>query len=371
MARLSTLKSCPQCPHQNLIPVEMYGQVLDTCARCHGLWFEARELEAAWMSAHGQLPAGRAILEEKHAAWGEPLTQPAQLACPDCGTRLQPHHISPQFLIELARCPACEGVWVEEGQRCATYHAPTVSAALSRIVKPINWRVFLFQLITRLPLEFNMKPRSTPWVNWGLIIINLAIYLVTVIEPDIYLLGAVVPAQIIQGQGVLTLITHQFWHGDLHHLFGNMFFLYLVGDNLEDMLGHFRYLGIYVFSGIIAGLCHILADTGSAIPMIGASGSIAAMFGLYLLWFRRARLTFMIIVYQIKVAPWVFFLVWVVNQFIGLAWGEQGIAYMAHLGGFSFGLIAGWLGYNGVLRKNPLLAHLNGPLIKIPGSKTG
>ena len=364
IVHLSTLKNCPQCPSQKLSPVETLGQVLDTCERCHGLWFEAGELEAAWENAHSHLQPGRALLEKQHTAWGEPLPATnTPLNCPGCDSQMQRHHLSPKFQLELTRCPACQGIWVEESQRCATYHAPKVRAALTNINKPTNWRIFLFQLLTRLPVEFNMKPRIMPWVNWGLIATNILIFVMVIFYDDLYLYAGLVPANISQGEGLATFITYQFLHADFMHLFGNMFFLYLVGDNLEDVLGHAKYFLVYLVSGIAAGILEYIVCPGCVIPVVGASGSIAALFGMYLLWFRRARLTFMIILYQVKVAPWVFFLTWVLFQVIEMAQGADGVAYMAHMGGLAFGLLVGWLGYNWVLRQKPLLAHLNGPLV--------
>ena len=362
--QLCTQKKCPQCPGQNLTPIQAQGQVLDTCELCHGLWFEAGELEAAWKHLHGDLPPGRALLEEQHSAWGEALPdRDSTLHCPDCKSQMQRHHLSQKFQIELTRCPDCRGVWVEESQRCATYYAPKVRAALTEINKPTNWRTFLFQLLTRLPVEFNMKPRIRPWVNWGLITTNILIFILVLVEPGLYLAGGMIPAELSQGKGLVSLVTYQFQHADFLHLFGNIFFLYLVGNNLEDVLGHGRYLLLYLIGGIIAGACQWAVEPGSMIPVVGASGSIAALFGMYLLWFRRARLTFMIILYQVKVAPWVFFLFWTIFQVIDMATVPDGVAYMAHLGGFAFGLCVGGLGYSWVMKKNPILVHLNGPLV--------
>ncbi len=367
---ICTLKDCPRCAGQKLTPVEAQGQVLDTCEKCNGLWFERGELESAWQHAHGALPPGRALLEEEHTAWGEPLPQTGDTAgCPDCGTTLQRHQLSPKFQVEVERCPACQGVWVEDSQRCAIYYAPKVRAALTNISKPTNWPVFLFQLFTRLPVEFNMKPRGRPWVNHGLIILNVFIFLMVIAEESLYLAGGMIPAELMRGQ-IYTLITYQFQHADLMHIFGNMFFLYLVGDNLEDMMGHYNYLLVYLSGGAFAGLSQWMVDPAGVIPVVGASGSVAALFGIYMIWFRRARLTFMIILYQVKVAPWIFFGVWAVYQIIDMSLGVEGVAYMAHLGGLAFGLAVGWLGYNQVLERNPVLGHINGPYAKIlPGNR--
>ncbi len=364
---LSTLKDCPQCHNLKLIPVEVHGQILDVCERCHGAWFEAGELEEAWKYAHGDLPRGRALLEDEHSAWSEPLPEPHDpLTCPDCNDGLQRHHLSPSFKVELARCPTCEGVWVDESQRSAVHYAPKVRAALNEISKPTNLRYFIFQLITRLPVEFNMRTRIIPWVNRALIALNLLVFLLVLIEPNLYIFGAMIPAEITQGQNLYTLITHQFQHANVGHLFGNMVFLYLTGDSIEDMTGHYKYLLIYLAGGIVAGLAHWAVNTGSVVPMIGASGAISGLFGIYLLWFRRAKLTFMIVVFQIKIAPWIFFLIWTIYQIVGIATMVEGVAHMAHLGGLVFGLAVGWFSYKWVLARNPLLKHINGPHVNMP-----
>ena len=115
------------------------------------------------------------------------------------------------------------------------------------------------------------------------------------------------PSDISEGNKVWTLLTCMFLHGSIMHLLGNMYFLYVVGDNLEDVLGHKRFLIWYLVCGLIASLSSYLVSPTSAIPSVGASGAIAGLFGMYLMWFRHASLTFMIIIYQKKLsAAWFF-----------------------------------------------------------------
>ncbi|WP_413693511.1 rhomboid family intramembrane serine protease [Psychromonas sp. KJ10-2] len=152
------------------------------------------------------------------------------------------------------------------------------------------------------------------------------------------------------------------------HLVGNMYFLYIIGDNLEDTLGRGKFILYYTLCGLGAAVAQILADPNSMIPMVGASGAIAGLFGMYLLWFRHASLTFMIIVYQKKVSPVIFFGFWILTNILGLYLANEsggGVAYWAHIGGFIAGIAIGLLVKKKVFAANPLLAILNSHEVKV------
>ena len=151
----------------------------------------------------------------------------------------------------------------------------------------------------------------------------------------------------------ITLLTSTFMHGGLLHLGGNIWFLWIFGDNIEQKFGKIKYLGIYLMWGIAAGLIHILGDPTSAIPAVGASGAISGVLGAYLMIFPRARIqTFMMLGFFWRMmhiqARW-FLPFWLVFQnllpfFIGgfgIAGG--GVAYLAHIGGFVVGLVTGYV----------------------------
>jgi len=151
----------------------------------------------------------------------------------------------------------------------------------------------------------------------------------------------------------ITLLTSTFMHGGLLHLGGNIWFLWIFGDNIEQKFGKIKYLGIYLMWGITAGLIHILGDPASAIPAVGASGAISGVLGAYLMIFPRAKIqTFMMLGFFWRMmhiqARW-FLPFWLVFQnllpfFIGgfgIAGG--GVAYLAHIGGFAVGLATGYI----------------------------
>ena len=150
----------------------------------------------------------------------------------------------------------------------------------------------------------------------------------------------------------LTLITSQFLHGGWLHLLGNLLFLWIFGNNVEDRLGRFRFLVFYLVGGAVAGLTQVAIDPDSTIPTIGASGAIAATLGAYLVLFPRARITSLVFLgffYQLIDVPAVIVLVfWFALQLIdGLAsigvtdTAGGGVAFFAHIGGFVFGAAVG------------------------------
>jgi membrane associated rhomboid family serine protease len=174
---------------------------------------------------------------------------------------------------------------------------------------------------------------------------------------------AVVPAELVAALSAgaivsaetATLVTSQFLHGGFFHIAGNLLFLWIFGNNVEDRFGRPGFLAFYLVGGIVAGLTQVAIDPESTIPVIGASGAIAATLGAYLVLFPRARVTtviFLVFFYQLIDLPAVFVLAfWFLLQLVdGLgslgmtaAAGSGGVAFFAHIGGFVFGALVGWL----------------------------
>jgi len=140
----------------------------------------------------------------------------------------------------------------------------------------------------------------------------------------------------------LTLITSMFLHGGLMHLIGNMVFLWVLGDNVEDALGHPRYLVFYVAAGIAAALTHAAMEPTSQIPMIGASGAISGVMGAYLVLHPRATIATLVIRFIVHLPAFVVLGLWIGFQFVSAAMsgpGQGGVAVWAHIGGFFAGAI--------------------------------
>src|SRR5581483_2744575 len=139
---------------------------------------------------------------------------------------------------------------------------------------------------------------------------------------------------------VLSVLVSMFLHGGWLHLGGNMLFLWIFGNNVEDKLGWFNYLVVYLVGGAVAFGAQVLLDPNSVIPVIGASGAIATVMGAYLVWFPSARvltLLFFFFIFFAELPAWLLLLIWFGTQF--LTSPDSGVAWMAHVGGFAFGVL--------------------------------
>lgn len=138
-------------------------------------------------------------------------------------------------------------------------------------------------------------------------------------------------------------LSSMFMHGSIMHIVGNMMFLWVFGDNLENLLGHIRFVAFYIFCGIAAALAQIVMDTDSIIPMLGASGAISGVLGGYLLLFPQRRVRALIFNFLTEVPAFVALGLWIIYQIvIGYLTpsGTGGVAYAAHIGGFIAGLVS-------------------------------
>ena len=203
------------------------------------------------------------------------------------------------------------------------------------------------------PISDVIPSRTVPFVTVSLIIANALVFLYMLTLPDRMLEGfvatyAVVPAWF----SVPTLFTSQFLHAGWMHIIGNMLYLWIFGDNVEDRLGHVRYLFFYLGAGAIAGTLQVFFNPTSTVPMLGASGAIAAVMGAYFVLYPQSRVLtaiFIVFFFDVVEIPAVFFLgIWFVMQLLSGV-GSLGVrnaaaggtAFWAHVGGFVVGFIVG------------------------------
>lgn len=234
-----------------------------------------------------------------------------------------------------------------------------------------------------IPIQDSIQARITPFVNYAFIAITSIVFLFQLKEPpqkaDMVGTYGMIPARVRNPQAeieipvhaevnrrtgevtviketlpppkfppIFTMLTCIFLHGGWMHFLGNMWFLMIFGDNVEDRLGHFGYIVFYLASGIAASAVHYFSQPGSMVPTIGASGAIAGVMGAYFYWFRHSNVRTLIplgFFTQIVILPAQIFLgIWFVMQLlpgIGSIGGEEsgGVAWWAHIGGFAVGVI--------------------------------
>ncbi len=211
-----------------------------------------------------------------------------------------------------------------------------------------------------IPIRDENPPQRVPVVTRTLIVLNVAAFLYQIgLGPKVaaFMLGwGVVPERLtdaFQGltpvpSAMLTLFTSMFLHGGWIHLVGNMWYLWIFGDNVEDEMGSLRFLGFYLAAGVVSALMHVMFNPGSPVPAVGASGAIAGVLGAYAYAFPRARVVTLVPIiffFQIVALPALLVLgLWFVFQFFSATLfaggGGGGVAWWAHIGGFLFGILA-------------------------------
>ncbi|GAA6207135.1 rhomboid family intramembrane serine protease [Cognatishimia sp. WU-CL00825] len=203
------------------------------------------------------------------------------------------------------------------------------------------------------PIRDHNPSGRIPYLTYALIATNVAIFLYTwpleaqpALLASFYSDWALFPNRVSSGQDFQGLFTSMFLHGGLMHLAGNMLFLWIFGDNLEDEMGHLGFAAFYCFAGIGAGLAQVIAAPQSGIPTVGASGAISGVMGGYLLMYPKARvdiLVVLIVFFKVFTVPaWLMLGLWFVLQLASGLTSEiatSGVAYWAHAGGFAIGLI--------------------------------
>jgi membrane associated rhomboid family serine protease len=209
------------------------------------------------------------------------------------------------------------------------------------------------------PIRDVIPSKNYPIVNMTLIGINVAVFLYQLtlgpnLDTFVYVYGLVPARYTVDyyshyfslAQQVFAFFSFMFLHGGFMHLLGNMWMLYIFGDNVEDHLGPLRYIVFYLLCGIASGVSHLLLNIGSNIPTIGASGAIAGVMGAYFLLHPNSKILtlipIIIIPWFIEVPAFVFLGIWFVLQFLnaaGSGGAGGGVAWWAHIGGFIFGMV--------------------------------
>ena len=240
------------------------------------------------------------------------------------------------------------------------------------------------------PISDDDRSLSRPaLVTWGLLIANVGVFVLQLLDPELIYAYSTIPLEITTGQDLvnsvpvdlspagldqipqragpvpihLTLLSSMFMHGGFGHLFGNLLYLWIFGDNVEHRFGSGVFLAFYLVSGFVASAAQIALDPGSIIPNLGASGAISGVLGAYLVLFPRNRVHTIFFFRVIAVPAFVALGLWIVMQFVSgygsIAATEQtgGVAYGAHIGGFAAGVLLAFVLRRTVKERPNVLSH--------------
>ena len=354
---------CPDCG-KGLVERRMQGEVLDLCGACRGLWFDQGELPTVIegltheVTGHDRPGAHRDRV---------PSAPPAPKGgCPRCGSALEQLNYALDSNIIVSRCADCRGVWVRRGQlRQLVLHLKGTPAeqrmgqALAKRARDkfenadhLSGRMGAvpglgFMPICLLPVGDTAERQSFPKVVVGLILINVLVSALVFWSSHPAGIGTrwgLVPANGLGPRAWPTFVTNMFLHVGVLHLAGNMLFLWIFGDNIEDRLGSVWFAGFYLVCGVVGNLAHMASDPSSSTPAVGASGAIAGVMGAYFLCYPWARIK-LLVFYRIYALPaWAYLGFWIAAQLINAAvvtWFGQDaqIAWWAHIGGFACGMV--------------------------------
>jgi membrane associated rhomboid family serine protease len=262
-----------------------------------------------------------------------------------------------------------------------------------------------------LPIGDLHRTRITPYVTYSLIAINVVVYLIQTQRGEQFTMAyAATPWEITHNEDIdrpvlrqappvrildprdptgrhilrverrptliphaptpipvwLTLITAMFLHGSPMHLIGNMLYLWIVGDNVEEVLGSFRYIIVYLACGLIGSLAQVAASPNSVIPTLGASGAIAGIMGAYVIWFPQNQIRVLVFRFitvlpaVIVIGGWIVLQIWLGAGSIGKLGESGGVAYLAHVGGALTGILVAFLFYDHAQYVKAMEAHQSG-----------
>lgn len=354
---------CPRC-NLPLKQVQMIGRNFWACDNCKGRavtvellrrTFTPESINPLWL----------------HAIRGEGLRG---CPCPSCRNPMTQVPLSQNAAVNVDVCPACHFVWFDFHEIDTLVPLPPPKTdglpqkareilAIERVEQlaeeargsdfdsapPDEWWKCIAAFFG-MPVEFDApEPEYRPWATWLLCvaIIAASAFAFTRLQEIVAQFG-LIPAQATRFHG-LTFLTSFFLHAGVIHLIGNIYFLFVFGDDVENFLRPIRYLALIALAAVVGDIAHILLDPHSTIPSIGASGGIAGVITFYALQFPHVRLGFLVRYWfyfrWIRLPAWFVLVLWILFQILG-AWeqkaGISSISSFAHLGGATIGLVA-WL----------------------------
>ena len=354
-------RKCPRCTFP-LDVVTHDDATLDHCPRCGGTFLDPGEETEMF-----GVVVSPGVWEQSSVTHN---LGPSRLKCPEDQAHFTKYAVGfENESVEVDLCEQCSGMWLDakEGMKLRDIvmeaGQSTETDFVSRSELP-GIPSYLFQLFSGMPMEVWNPRRQYPTVTISLISILYAVFAVQVF---VYFTGGVqasqglieifglVPAQVLVGRQLWTLVTSAFFHSGIVHILGNTYFFYVFGDNIEDTLGKRRFLILYFASAVAGSILQVAFQTDPMTPVIGASGAVAGLLGAYLVLFPRIKLFLVLFFIRFRLGVTWYLGFWVAyNVFMALAGGE-GVAWMAHIGGFIVGAAIAFR-----YRLRPLIEQLRG-----------
>ncbi len=388
---------CPRC--QCDLKKEAFSNIhLATCSQCRGTWYYGETL-AKLLS----LQKNRELMNFSKDIF---LQQESDLNCPECKCHMEAKTFKNDKGLTIDQCKHCQGVWLDKNEFPKTkqlireqvaakrkdaanqetigkihpfrlYPVPKTEKPMPVVIKKIQpitldmeerdevaeereldegtyaaevtAGLWAFTALTGFPVEaYNPPRRRFPYVVVSFIVINFLIqWILSTFSmahlSDFFRTYGAVPEKILGGMSLFTLVSYAFIHGGWLHLIGNMYFLWIFGDNVEDRLGHFGFILFYLACGILSALVQVIAMVKMGIPatpLVGASGAVAGVMGAYLYFFPKAALYQTIIIpYPFKIPVYFYLGFWVIVQFVGQLSGQKNVGWWAHIAGFFLGFL--------------------------------
>jgi membrane associated rhomboid family serine protease/Zn-finger nucleic acid-binding protein len=335
------MRPCPRCTFP-LTPYKHEGDELDHCQRCDGSFLD-----------HG-VAAQTYGPEMNPEFWKQnfvtKLPTKSKLLCPRCRDPLDAYVLKLDASdLEIDECTKCHGMWFDknEGFHLRKLMQDSVLHAEVMTDRKGTIKGYLFQVLTQFPVEVWNPVRHRPWLVYSLLAGLTAIFIIQLINMESLLIHyrelMMVPADIIAGEHLWTIVTAGFLHADWMHLIGNLWMLWIFGDNVEDRLRKKHFVFLYMAALLAGNLAHLLSAWGDQAPLLGASGAISGLLGAYLVLFPRVKVWAMIIVIRIKISILWYVAIWIGFQVVMVFMGSGGVAWFAHFGGFLCGAGYAWL----------------------------
>jgi len=316
---------------------------VDHCDRCHGTFLDRGETSILF---------GPDVEPEAWKdAWPTTDLGLTRLACPKDRHVLHGYAVAfEKTKVEVDTCPHCQGLWLDADEAKALQgviedaHAQAARREAG-LDKP-GAGSYLFQLFTGFPVEAWNPIKHRPVLVQSLVGLLAAIFVLQVIfrdpmnaHPGLLMM---IPTEVLAGEHVWTIVTSGFLHGGIAHLLGNLYFLYVFGDNVEDSLGRGRFAVIYGAALLAGSLLHLGTMAGSSVPTLGASGAISGIMGAYVVLFPKTRVYVVILFLRFGLGVTWYLGFWILMQVGMAAMGTPGVAWFAHIGGFVAGAILAW-----------------------------